>query len=281
MSGTPTAALAATGYRWTVIDADGDTASLGFTIEVLAGAGTNAALRQAFAQSLAALAAKTLGGAQQTIGKRLDAAPGASSLTVAGRRVEFGAPDDRHRAETPEDVRIDWETLRRDSAFEMAFGEAGSGLEMTAWGRGGLMRFEAEQAGIDHRSRMETGWLGMDARVGDGLSWSASLATGVRADGAAMLADDLDYDEAGFGADEDRMALELEARYGFRLPAAHGLLSPLLRLSEEEGVRRKLEAGLAFEAARGRVDLELTGGHKARNGSADDNRLRLDLRLGF
>ncbi len=491
VSGTPAAALAATGYSWTVTDSDGDTASLGFSIEVLAGAGTNAAQRQAFAKSLAGLAAKTLGGARETIGQRLDAAPGASSLTVAGRRVEFGAPDQRRRAETPEDMRIDWETLRRDSAFEMSFGEAGSGLEMTAWGRGGLMRFEAEQAGIDHRSRMETGWLGMDARVGDGLlmgfalsrsageteasdgagfttalsaawpyaqlklasgaevwtmlgagngsvdyrpaegagetealemrlasaggrqpladvgalglaleadagfvtletggsarsvigghevqvwrarasleaehegwglgggslapfgslawrgdggdwregsgveagfgarlsapgsrftleaegrhlalsseagyggtgasltaglepaadgaglSWSMSLATGVRADGAAMLADDLDYDEAGFGADENRMALELEARYGFRLPAAHGLISPLLRLSEEEGVRRKLEAGLAFEAARGRVDLELTGGHEARNGSADDNRLRLDLRLGF
>ena len=119
------------------------------------------------------------------------------------------------------------------------------------------------------------------ASDGAGLSWSMSLATGVRADGAAMLADDLDYDEAGFGADEDRMALELEARYGFRLPAAHGLLSPLLRLSEEEGVRRKLEAGLAFQAARGRVDLELTGGHEARADAADDNRLRLDLRLGF
>ncbi len=492
VSGTPTAALAATSYSWTATDEDGDTASLGFSIEVLAGAGTNAAQRQAFAKSLAGLAARTLGGARETIGQRLDAAPGASSLTVAGRRVEFGAPDDRRRrAETPDDVRIDWETLRRDSAFEMAFGEAGSGLEMTAWGRGGLMRFEAEQAGIDHRSRMETGWLGMDARVGDGLlmgfalsrsageteasdgagfttalsaawpyaqlklasgaevwtvlgagngsvdyrpaegagerealemrlasaggrqpladlgalglaleadagfvtletggsarsvigghevqvwrarasleaehegwglgggalspfgslawrgdggdwregsgveagfgarlsapgsrfaleaegrhlalsseagyggtgasltaglepasdgaglSWSMSLATGVRADGAAMLADDLDYDEAGFGADEDRMALELEARYGFRLPAAHGLLSPLLRLSEEEGVRRKLEAGLAFQAAKGRVDLELTGGHEARNGAADDHRLHLDLRLGF
>ncbi len=488
VSGTPTAALAATSYSWTATDADGDAASLGFSIEVLAAAGGSAE-RQAFAKSLAGLAAKTLGEARATIGQRLTAAPGASSLTVAGRRIEFGAAG--QPAAFDDDRRVSWEELRRDSAFEMSFGEAGSGLEMTAWGRGGLMRFEAEQAGIDHRSRMETGWLGMDARVGDGLlmgfalsrsageteasdgagfttalsaawpyaqlklasgaevwtvlgagngsvdyrpaegvgetealemrlasaggrqpladvgalglaleadagfvtletggsarsvigghevqvwrarasleaehegwglgggalapfgslawrgdggdwregsgveagfgarlsapgsrfaleaegrhlalsseagyggtgasltaglepaadgaglSWSASLATGVRADGAAMLADDLDYDEAGFGADEDRMALELEARYGFRLPAAHGLLSPLLRLSEEEGVRRKLEAGLAFQAARGRVDLELTGGHETRSGAADNNRFRLDLRLGF
>ena len=486
VSGTPTAAQAATSYSWTATDADGDTVSLGFTIEVVAGAGGSAE-RQAFAKSLASLAAKTLGEARATIGQRLTAAPGASSLTVAGRRIEFGAAS----APTEFDRRVSWEELRRNSAFEMAFGEAGSGLEMTAWGRGGLTSFRAEGAKIAHESRMETGWLGMDARMGDGLlmgfamsrstgeteasdgagfttalsaawpyaqlklasgaevwtmlgagngsvdyrpaegagerealemrlasaggrqpladvgalglaleadagfvtletggsarsvigghevqvwrarasleaehegwglgggalapfgslawrgdggdwregsgveagfgarlsapgsrfaleaegrhlalsseagyggtgasltagleaasdgaglSWSISLATGVRADGAAMLADDLDYDEAGFGADEDRMALELEARYGFRLPAAHGLLSPLLRLSEEEGVRRKLEAGLAFQAAKGRVDLELTGGHEARNGADNDYRLRLDLRLGF
>ena len=501
VSGAPTATLAVTTYSWTATDADGDTASVSFTIEVTTGGGGYGARRAAFAKSLAGLAAKTLGQAQATIGQRLEAAPGASSLTVAGRRVEFGPaagePAERdwrtRRAalDRDGDSRVSWEELRRDSAFEMSFGEAGSGLEMTAWGRGGLMRFEAEQAGIDHRSRMETGWLGMDARVGDGLlmglalsrsageteasdgagfttalsaawpyaqlklasgaevwtmlgagngsvdyrpaegagerealemrlasaggrqpladvgalglaleadagfvtletggsarsvigghevqvwrarasleaehegwglgggslapfgslawrgdggdwregsgveagfgarlsapgsrftleaegrhlalsseagyggtgasltaglepasdgaglSWSMSLASGVRADGAAMLADDLDYDEAGLGADENRMALELEARYGFRLPAAHGLISPLLRLSEEEGVRRKLEAGLAFEAAKGRVDLELTGGHEARKGSADDHRLRLDLRLGF
>ena len=46
-------------------------------------------------------------------------------------------------------------------------------------------------------------------------------------------------------------------------------------------MRRKLEAGLALEAARGRVDLELTGGHETRSGAADNNRFRLDLRLGF
>ena len=494
VSGTPTAALAATSYSWTATDEDGDSASLSFTIEVLAGAGGSAE-RDAFGKSLAGLASETLDEAQATIGARLEALPGASSLTMAGRRVEFGAasaPTEfdwrERRTAFDDDRRVSWEELRRDSAFEMSFGEAG--MEMTAWGQGGLMRFEAEQAGIDHRSRMETGWLGMDARMGDGLlmgfalsrsageteasdgagfttalsaawpyaqlklasgaevwtmlgagngsvdyrpaegsgerealemrlasaggrqpladvgalglaleadagfvtletggsarsvigghevqvwrarasleaehegwglgggslapfgslawrgdggdwregsgveagfgarlsapgsrftleaegrhlalsseagyggagasltaglepasdgaglSWSMSLATGVRADGAAMLADDLDYDEAGLGADENRMALELEARYGFRLPAAHGLISPLLRLSEEEGVRRKLEAGLAFEAAKGRVDLELTGGHEARNG-ADDRRLHLDLRLGF
>ncbi len=409
VSGTPTAALAATIYSWTATDADGDTASLEFSIEVLAGAGGSAE-RQAFAKSLAGLAVKTLGEARATIGQRLTAAPGASSLTVAGRRVEFGAAS--APAAFDDDRRVSSEELRRDSAFEMAFGEAG--MEMTAWGRGGLMRFEAEQAGIDHRSRMETGWLGMDARMGDGLlmgfalsrsageteasdgagfttalsaAWpyaQLKLASGaevctmlgagngsvdyrpaegsgerealemrlasaggrqpladVGALGLALEADagfvtletggsarsvigghevqvwrartslEAEHEgwglgggalspfgslawrgdggdwregsgvEAGLGADEDRMALELEARYGFRLPAAHGLLSPLLRLSEEEGVRRKLEAGLALEAARGRVDLELTGGHEARSGADNDHRLRLDLRVGF
>ncbi len=501
LSGTPTVTQGATTYKWFATDTDGDPASLSFTIEVVAsGGGGNAASREAFGKSLAGLAAKTLGQARATVGARLQAAPGSSNLTVAGQRVQFGPAADatgeldwrgrRTAFDRDVDKPVSWEELRRDSAFEMSFAEAGGGLEMTAWGRGGLMRFEAEQAGIGHRSEMETGWLGMDARFGDGLlmgfalsrsagetessdganfstaldgawpyaqvkfasgaelwtvlgagngsvdyrpvegagerealemrlasaggrqpladlgaldlaleadagyvaletaggtrsvigghevqvwqaraslevehegwglgggslapfgslawrgdggdwregsgveagfgarlsspdsrfaleaegrrlslssgadyggtgasltagvepaengaglSWSASLATGMRADGASTLAGDLDYGESGFG-DDDRTALEMEARYGFRLPATYDLLSPLLRLTEETGARRSVEAGVAFQAARGRVDLELTGGHEARADSADDNRIRLDLRLDF
>ena len=47
---------------------------------------------------------------------------------------------------------------------------------MTAWGRGGLTSFRAEGAKIAHESRMETGWLGMDARVGDGLLMGFALS---------------------------------------------------------------------------------------------------------
>ena len=502
VSGTPTAALAVTTYSWTATDEDGDAASLSFTIEVAAGGGANAAARQAFGKSLAGMAASMLDGAQQTIGQRLSSAPGAFNLTLAGRQVEFGAASEpmefdwRERGmafdSDGDQQRVSWEEFRRDSAFEMAFREAASGLEMTAWGQGGLTSFRAEGAATSHDNRMETGWLGMDARMGDGLlmgfaysrsageteasdgagfttaldaawpymqlklaggtevwtmlgvgngsveyrpaegsgesralemrlasaggrqplaklgaldlaldadagfvsletggtarsvtgghevqvwrarasleaehegwglgnaslapfgslawrgeggdwqegsgveagfgarllapgsrfalvaegrhlalstgtghvgtgasltaglepaadgaglSWSASLATGLRADGGAMmLADDLDHVAAGLVSDDDHTAFELEARYGFRLPATHGLLSPLLRLSHEEGNGRDIEAGLSLQAEKGRVDLELAAGHEYRDGSADNTRFRLDLRLGF
>ena len=502
VSGTPTAALAVTTYSWTATDEDGDAASLSFTIEVAAGGGANAAARQAFGKSLAGMAASMLDGAQQTIGQRLSSAPGAFNLTLAGRQVEFGAASEpvefdwRERGMAfdgdDDQQRVSWEEFRRDSAFEMAFRESASGLEMTAWGQGGLTSFRAEGAATSHDNRMETGWLGMDARMGDGLltgfaysrsageteasdgagfttaldaawpymqlklaggtevwtmlgagngsveyrpaegsgesralemrlasaggrqplaklgaldlaldadagfvsletggttrsvtgghevqvwrarasleaehegwdlgntslapfgslawrgeggdwqdgsgveagfgarllapgsrfalvaegrhlalstgtghvgtgasltaglepaadgaglSWSASLATGMRADGGAMmLADDLDHVAAGLVSDDDHTAFELEARYGFRLPATHGLLSPLLRLSHEEGNGRDIEAGLSLQAEKGRVDLELAAGHEYRNGSADNTRFRLDLRLGF
>ena len=502
VSGTPTVALAVTTYSWTATDEDGDAASLSFTIEVAAGSGANAAARQAFGKSLAGMAASMLDGAQQTIGQRMSSAPGAFNLTLAGRQVEFGAASEpvefdwRERGmafdSDSDQQRVSWEEFRRDSAFEMAFREAASGLEMTAWGQGGLTSFRAEGAATSHDNRMETGWLGMDARMGDGLlmgfaysrsageteasdgagfttaldaawpymqlklaggtevwamlgagngsveyrpaegsgesralemrlasaggrqplaklgaldlaldadagfvsletggtarsvtgghevqvwrarasleaehegwglggaslapfgslawrgeggdwqdgsgveagfgarllapgsrfalvaegrhlalstgtghvgtgasltaglepaadgaglSWSASLATGMRADGGAMmLADDLDHVAAGLVSDDDHTAFELEARYGFRLPATHGLLSPLLRFSHEEGNGRDIEAGLSLQAEKGRVDLELAAGHEYRSGSTDNTRFRLDLRLGF
>ncbi len=178
-------------------------------------------------------------------------------------------------------------TLRQDGGD----GVTGSGVEVSVGGRltDPGSRFSLDASGrwlAAHSGRGVREWgASLEARLapgarGRGLSWSVRLTTGPRADRSAMLADDLDYDEASFGSN-DATLLELEARYGFQLPASSGLLSPLLRLSEETGDRSKLEAGLAFQAAARHIDLELIAGHENRGGSADNRRLHFNFRFNF
>ena len=196
IAGAPHEARAAATYSWTATDADGDAAALTFTIEV-ATPTASAAARESVRQSLAGLAAGTLAGARQTIARRLAAGPGAASLTVAGQPVAFAetatdigdSPRQRlAEAQRSGAQRVGREQLRRDSAFELGFGQAG--MEMTAWGRGDLRGFRAEPSGAAEQGRLETGWLGMDARIGDGLlvglGLSRSASEAELVDGAAL-----------------------------------------------------------------------------------------------
>ncbi len=142
---------------------------------------------------VAAVAQETLAGAAHTIGQRFDAAPGAQSLTLAGRRVGGAGPGLRpgrgialggaldgigSRGDDPS-YGVDGEALLRDSAFALSLAneEAGAdGPYWTVWGRGDWRGFEGRRNGDSWDGKQRAGWLGADVRLNDRLMAGAAAS---------------------------------------------------------------------------------------------------------
>ncbi len=182
LSGTPTGIQAVTAYTYTATDADGDTVSLTFNIEVT----TVEMERQALKPMLAAAARATLTGAVDVIGQRFDAVPGGPNLSLAGRRIGGTLPVvDDHRLDrrddraTPVDYSVRGSSLLRGSAFTLplaASGEASDNPGWTVWGRGDWRAFEGRKDGNSWDGEQWTGWLGVDARPGGRLMAGLALS---------------------------------------------------------------------------------------------------------
>ena len=154
--------------------------------------------RRVVKRSLAAVAQATLVAATDTIGLRFDAAPGARSLTLAGRQLGGGEglpeagssmADDSARGLlrrrdgdlSTRGQTVDSEALLRRSAFTLSLaGEnAGSnGRDWTLWGRGDWRRFGARTSDGRWEGKQWTGWLGADARLNERLTAGLAFSQG-------------------------------------------------------------------------------------------------------
>ena len=234
LSGTPRVPQAETAYTWTAVDADGDTASLTFRIAVEARSA--AARQQAMEFNLAEMARATLAGATEALEERFDSAPGTSELSLAGRKIGGGAEDAQALEDAlglwddpfdTEGEAVDSSDLLASSVFTLALRDDGAGPGWTVWGRG------ADTAGVTTSDgTVRTGWLGMDARIGDqlltGLAFSQSESESeIRIDG-----------------DELRIETVLDAFW------------PYLQVSSENGGSLRLAAG----AGRGEAEHRLGDG---------------------
>ncbi len=160
--------------------------------------------RQLLEPTLAAVAQATLSGAAETLGQRLDAAPGTRALTLAGRQLggaslspetgAFGLPtapaletaprvasDQAGRRSGDASYAVDREALLRGSAFALplAGAEAGAGgRNWTVWGRGDWRSFEGRMNGDSWDGKQRTGWLGVDARMNPRLTAGLAVSRG-------------------------------------------------------------------------------------------------------
>ncbi len=160
--------------------------------------------RQLLEPTLAAVAQATLSGAAETLGQRLDAAPGTRALTLAGRQLggaslspetgAFGLPtapafgtaprvasDEAGRRSGDTSYAVDREALLRGSAFALplAGAEAGAGgRDWTVWGRGDWRSFEGRMNGDSWDGKQRTGWLGVDARINPRLTAGLAVSRG-------------------------------------------------------------------------------------------------------
>ena len=171
-----------------------DTAELTFVVTVEPP--RMALLRTAVTRTLAAVARRTLSSALSNIGARFAASVPGTGLTLAGRRLPFGAtgscsgPPPGHGPGAGTDVcvpagmrsgGVTAEELLRSSAFTLGPGAgAGPGESAPAaarwalWGRGDLGSFAGRpEPGTHYEGELRTGWLGIDARAG---RWVAGLA---------------------------------------------------------------------------------------------------------
>ena len=146
---------------------------------------TTAEVKRVLKHALAAVASRTVSGAQDIIGARLGEAAPASGLALAGRPVSFGSGAARPEHAGPsgggEGRGMTLDELPGSSAFSLALGAAegepgfdAGALRWGVWGRGDYGSFEGRaDADARYKGDMRTGWLGADARAG---RWVAGLA---------------------------------------------------------------------------------------------------------
>ena len=176
LSGAPTGAQAAATYTWRATDRDGDTAMLTFAIAVEE---TTEEMRRLAWDVLADIGRASLASAADTIHQRLDTPPDAT-MKLAGQKVElmsfasgsFQWPNRRAVSQW-----LNADTLLARSAFLLPLAKGGgSRSDWTFWGRGDLRRFEGGRQRASHESSLASGWLGLDAQLGDGLLAGAALS---------------------------------------------------------------------------------------------------------
>ena len=186
LSGNPISPQAATRYTWTVTDADGDEATLTFTIAIAVDPHRQR-VREAARRVLAEMARRAMSGALDTIGARFGAI-GGSGLSLAGQPVSLesvaSVADGVGMAVWNNQSLVLGELLG-ESAFSLrlaATEEAGDGdvnLEeegplWSVWGRGDLASFAGGREEETHYDGwLRSGWLGLDARSG---RWVAGMA---------------------------------------------------------------------------------------------------------
>ncbi len=196
LSGAPEQAQEATRYTWTATDADGDAVTLEFTIAVT----ENIARMQdqVIRPALAAMARLSLSSALENIGSRFGDF-GADDLTLAGHAVPMsatGLPEALRpcspvltdpAATSSTDCRFHsrgWSSaeLLHASDFSLsleASDPASGAARWSIWGRGdwGSFTGNGTEPQTRHEGELQSGWLGLDARVDHrvmGLAFSRS-----------------------------------------------------------------------------------------------------------
>ena len=186
LSGNPISPQAATRYTWTVTDADGDEATLTFTIAIAVDPHRQR-VREAARRALAEMARRAMSGALDTIGARFGAI-GGSGLSLAGQPVSLesvASVADGVGMAVWNNQSLALGELLGASAFSLRLGDAGNedsgdinleeeGPLWSVWGRGDLASFAGGREEETHYDGwLRSGWLGLDARSG---RWVAGMA---------------------------------------------------------------------------------------------------------
>ena len=183
LSGNPISPQAATRYTWTVTDADGDEATLTFTIAIAVDPHRER-IREAARRVLAEMARRAMSGALDTIGARFGTV-GGSGLSLAGQPVSLesvASVADGVGMAVWNNQSLALGELLGESAFSLRLAaneEAGDGVNSegplwSVWGRGDLASFAGGREEETHYDGwLRSGWLGLDARSG---RWVAGMA---------------------------------------------------------------------------------------------------------
>ena len=187
LSGNPISPQAATLYTWTVTDADGDEATLTFTIAIAVDPHRQR-VREAARRILVEMARRAMSGALDTIGARFGAV-GGSGLSLAGQPVSLesvASVADGVGMAVWNNQSLALGELLGESAFSLrlaATGNEDSGGDVnleeegplwSVWGRGDLASFAGGREEETHYDGwLRSGWLGIDARSG---RWVGGMA---------------------------------------------------------------------------------------------------------
>ena len=183
LSGNPISPQAATLYTWTATDADGDEATLTFTMTIAVDPHRER-IRELARRVLAEMARRAMSGALDTIGARFGAV-GGSGLSLAGQPVSLesvASVADGVGMAVWNNQSLALGELLGESAFSLRLAaneEAGDGVNSegplwSVWGRGDLASFAGGREEETHYDGwLRSGWLGIDARSG---RWVAGMA---------------------------------------------------------------------------------------------------------
>ena len=187
LSGNPISPQDTTRYTWTATDADGDEATLTFTMTIAVDPHRQR-VREAARRALAEMARRAMSGALDTIGARFGAV-GGSGLSLAGQPVSLesvASVADGVGMAVWNNQSLALGELLGESAFSLrlaATGNEDSGGDVnleeegplwSVWGRGDLASFAGGREEETHYDGwLRSGWLGIDARSG---RWVAGMA---------------------------------------------------------------------------------------------------------
>ena len=183
LSGNPISPQDTTRYTWTATDADGDEATLTFTMTIAVDPHRER-IRELARRVLAEMARRAMSGALDTIGARFGAI-GGSGLSLAGQPVSLesvASVADGVGMAVWNNQSLALGELLEESAFSLrlaATEEVGDGVNSegplwSVWGRGDLASFAGGREEETHYDGwLRSGWLGLDARSG---RWVGGMA---------------------------------------------------------------------------------------------------------
>ncbi len=274
ISGTPAVPLEATFYEFTATDADGDTATLAFTIEVsAAGAvarrklgGVNQVLLPEVARAWTQVTAEAIAGRVERVATGADEGPVGQSLALIAETL--------HRSERTLDTAQERQRARMELAgtqpFALNLGGVG-GARLGFWGDGDFRSLSGEFSPIGWSGTTYAGGAGLDVRMGSTML--AGIAAS-RFEGAFDYGD-RDRGASGGGTHTSRVT-GLHPYVGWtlgsaaRMWATAGFGAAEIEIDDEEFGRQVSDGRLRSGALGGRFRLFSTGDSAAAT--------RLDLR---
>ena len=187
LSGNPISPQDTTLYTWTATDADGDEATLTFTMTIAVDPHRER-IRELARRVLAEMARRAMSGALDTIGARFGAV-GGSGLSLAGQPVSLesvASVADGVGMAVWNNQSLALGELLGESAFSLRLAATGNedsdgdvnleeeGPLWSVWGRGDLASFAGGREEETHYDGwLRSGWLGLDARSG---RWVGGMA---------------------------------------------------------------------------------------------------------
>ena len=177
LTGTPTAAFDKTSFAYTVSDADGDTATLTFDIEVIAAAPSMRErlrrVNEAILPELArAMTASTAGAVADRLGLAAPDMGNTGSETLASIARLLQANE-----RTLNEGDFSWRRALAGESFALGVsGDGGDGVRgVEVWGAGDWRNLSLDGP-IDSDGDMFAGHLGVDAALGDGVRAGAAIS---------------------------------------------------------------------------------------------------------